>query len=74
MKPYDDPDCECHKIEAAIKLEYPKCDWNLDNACRAWQNRSGELVDNGIEFAPYSDDAYGCTCPTCGRFICGWCV
>jgi len=74
MKPYDDEDCKCYEIEEAINKEFPKCNWNMDDACKAWIERSKVLKDNNIEFKKYSDECYGCTCPTCGRMICGWCV
>jgi len=74
MKPYNDNNCDCHKIEAGINKEFPKADWNIDDACKAWSERSGQLKDNEIDFEAYSDECYGCTCPTCGRMICGWCV
>lgn len=74
MKPYDDPDCKCHAIQDAIKAEFPDCNWNCDDACKAWEERSEELEHNNIEFEPYADERYGCTCPTCGHFVCGWCV
>jgi hypothetical protein len=74
MKPYDDPDCKCHEIEDEIRKKYPDCNWNIDEACSEWIERSKELEVNEIEFEPHSDECYGCTCPTCGRMICGWCV
>lgn len=74
MKPYDDPNCECHKIVEEINKEFPNADWNIDEACTAWNDRKGKLKNNNIEIEAYSDECYGCTCPTCGRFICGWCV
>jgi hypothetical protein len=74
MKPYDDPNCRCHEIEAGINRDYPNANWNCDEACSAWRERSAELKDNGIEFEDYADACYSCTCPTCGRIVCGWCV
>lgn len=68
------PDCLCHEIEAAIRERYPDDDWNMDDACTAWRKHKNKLVDNNIEFDSGSDEAYGCTCPTCGRMLCGWCV
>ncbi len=38
------------------------------------EEQSLSLVDNDIEFDTYTDENYGCTCPTCGRMVCGWCV
>lgn len=67
-------ECKCCDIEKEINEEFPDCDWNCDDACRAWQERSERLEDNEIKFEPYDDENYGCTCPTCGRMICGWCV
>jgi hypothetical protein len=72
MKPYDDEGCPCYKIEAEI--DEISEDWNLGKACDLWSERKHELEDNDIEFEPYSDSWYSCTCPTCGRSICGWCV
>ena len=74
MKPYFDKDCKCYDIEDKINEEFPNSSWNLDNACKAWRERSGDLEDNNIDFEEGSDEYYGCTCPTCGRIICGWCV
>jgi len=74
MKPYDDPDCKCHKIEAEINAKFPNANWNCDAACKEWAKRVEELPSNDIDFEAYSDECYGCTCPTCGRMICGWCV
>ena len=74
MEPYEDQDCKCHEIEAQINRDCPGCDWNIDAACKAWAERSSVLPDNGIEFAPHSDEYYGCTCTACGRMVCGWCV
>jgi hypothetical protein len=58
MEPYDDASCE----------------WNCDACCSAWKKRSDELERNNIEFEPGDDANYACTCPTCGRTVCGWCV
>jgi hypothetical protein len=74
MKPYKDENCECYKLEAEINTKYPKANWNVDSACCMWLEKSKELKGNYIEFAPYANENYGCTCPTCGRMICGWCV
>ena len=74
MKAYDDPECQCRTITAEINEQYPDCNWNCDAACNAWSERRGELKNNHIEFEPHSDECYGCTCPTCGRMVCGWCV
>ena len=74
MKPYDDDNCKCHEIEAEINEANPGCDWNCDACCKAWSERSGDLQDNHIEFDDAADENYGCTCPTCGRMVCGWCV
>jgi hypothetical protein len=67
-------DCKCYQIVLEINEKYPGCDWNCDEACREWQKRSTELEDNEIQFAEFSDERYACTCPTCGRIVCGWCV
>lgn len=74
MKPYEDKNCKCWEVEESINKEFPNCDWNMDEACKAWADRSEGLKDNDIEHEPYSDDVYACTCPTCGRTVCGWCV
>ena len=66
--------CRCEEIENEINEKYPNASWNCDQACSEWQSRQSELEDNNIEFEPYADENYGCTCPTCGRMICGWCV
>ena len=74
MKAYEDKNCGCYKIEKEINEKYPSSDWNNDEVCKEWRKRGGELKDNNIEFEDCSDEYYGCTCPTCGRMICGWCV
>ena len=66
--------CYCYQIEKEIRKKFPSCNWNCDSACKEWNRRKSELKDNNIHFEAGSDDLYGCTCPTCGRFICGWCV
>jgi len=74
MEPYDDNNCQCHKIENEINFKFPNADWNLDSACKEWEILSKDLKDNNIQFRPYSDENYGCTCLTCGRMICVWCI
>ena len=74
MGPYDDETCGCHEIENKINAEFPEANWNLDSACKAWGDRKQGLLNNNIEFTPFSDENYGCTCPSCGRMICSWCV
>lgn len=74
MKPYEDENCKCHEIENEINIKFPQANWNRDKACSTWGERLTELPDNNIEFEAYSNECYGCTCPTCGRKICGWCV
>ena len=74
MKPNEDENCKCHEIEAKIKKKFPNCSWNCDDACNEWNKEVENLEDNNIEFEDYADENYGCTCPTCGRMICGWCV
>lgn len=74
MKPYDDEHCECFEIEESINKKYPEGDWNLDECCEEWRERSSELENNNIEYEDGADECYGCCCPTCGRMICGWCV
>jgi hypothetical protein len=69
-----DVKCKCHAIEDEIRECHPADDWNCDKSCQEWHNRVGELEDKGIEFDDGADENYGCTCPTCGRMICGWCV
>lgn len=66
--------CKCHEIEDEINEKHKGCDWNIDAACSEWIERSKSLHDNNIEFSTGADENYGCTCPTCGRMICGWCV
>lgn len=66
--------CNCYQIEKEIRNEYPDADWNCDDACFEWNDRCKELKNNNIQFEDGADENYGCTCPTCGRFICGWCV
>lgn len=73
MDAYEDENCGCHRIEDEIDAEFPDT-WNCGAACNEWRERSKELKDNGIEFEEYSDSCYSCTCPACGRTICGWCV
>jgi len=72
MKPYEDENCSCHKIEEEINKE--STDWNCGKACDEWHKRSKDLTVNDITFEPFSDENYACNCPTCGRIICGWCV
>jgi len=62
------------RIEDDINEEFPNSDWNMDEACTAWHKRSEKLKYNDIEFLDGSDECYACTCPTCGRIICGWCI
>lgn len=66
--------CKCEEIVKDINKKYPKANWNCDEACQEWKERSSELEDNNIQFDDGSDECYACTCPTCGAFICGWCV
>ena len=74
MEPYEDENCKCHEIEKEIDKKYPDANWNLDEACEEWGNRSVEIEDNDIEFSSYPLECYGCTCSACGRRICGLCV
>jgi hypothetical protein len=74
MNPYHDPDCPCRELVRQIDKDFPGCNWNMDDACAAWAERSKTLKRNPIEYEPYSDENYGCNCPTCGRGVCGWCV
>jgi hypothetical protein len=74
MEPYEDINCECYSIENQINVDYPESNWNCDNACSAWAERSKNLKLKNIEYQPYDDANYACCCPTCGRIICGWCV
>ena len=74
MKPYSDENCKCHEVESEIRERYPECNWNVDDACRAWNEAAPSLENNSIVFEAHSDECYGCTCPTCGRMVCGWCV
>lgn len=72
MKAYNDPKCNCYEIEAKI-LETHN-DWNRGEACKLWQEEKVKLKDNSIEHKVGSNEYYSCTCPTCGRTICGWCA
>ena len=45
--------CRCEAIEEEINREFPNADWNCDEACNAWRERSSELPDVGIEFESY---------------------
>lgn len=74
MKPYESDDCECHIIQKEIDEQHPNAGWNRDAACKLWSERKTELENNDIEFEPHEDAGYGCTCPTCGRLVCGWCI
>ena len=68
-------ECECRALEDRINAEFPEEDWTFrGESCLAWQDRSLDLENNDIEFEPHSDEGYACTCPTCGRVVCGWCV
>jgi len=59
--------CECYGIVNEINKKYPKADWNVDKACKAW--KASGLKGNA---KPKYD--YTCCCPVCGRFVCGWCA
>jgi hypothetical protein len=74
MKAYDDPTCKCQKIIDAINKKHPEADWNYDIACKLWRRLARDLKDNKIKFDDFDDQNYGCNCPTCGNFVCGWCV
>lgn len=74
MEAYQDEKCDCHNLQKEINEKYPDSDWNIDEACVEWNERKKELKDNSIEFEDGTDECYACTCPTCGRYICGWCV
>lgn len=67
-------ECICYQIEREINEKYLDTNWNCDEACYEWRERSKDIPDNGIEFEDYADENYTCTCPTCGRIVCGWCV
>ena len=69
-----DEDCKCYELEQEIDRNNPDCDWNYDNCCAEWNDRVNELEDNNIEFEDGSNENYACTCPNCGRIVCGWCV
>lgn len=64
----------CDEVVNEINKKYPHADWNLDEACAMWRELSENIPDNHIKFDEGSDECYGCTCPACGKFICGWCV
>ena len=74
MLPYEDSECICYKEEAKIRKEYPTADWNMDEACSAWNKVADTIPSNNIEFGQWEEGAFGCTCPSCGRMVCGWCV
>ena len=65
-------DCKCNEILEEINKV--SSDWNLGEACRMWGERKGSLENNNIQFEAYSDECYACTCPSCGKIVCGWCV
>ncbi len=67
-------ECKCFEIEKEINAKFPDCNWNVDKACEEWSARSKELENNHIKFKKFADEYYACTCPTCGRIVCGWCV
>lgn len=64
----------CDELVEKINNKYPDSDWNCDKACNMWRELSPTIPDRNIEFKPYSDESYACTCPNCGEYICGWCV
>ena len=74
MKPFKDEKCICLILEKIVNDRHPECDWNIDNACDLWGKFSNQIINNNIGFDKSSDECYGCTCPRCGRLICGWCV
>jgi hypothetical protein len=68
--------CPCHELMDKIGAEFPDCDGNMDEACEAWLERSADLPNTAPEYDPDDPDTYmtcGCTCPACGREVCGWC-
>lgn len=71
-------DCPCYEIKDKINAMYPNADWNGDEACKKWNSPfMKELLpepDLPIAFDEFADENYACTCPACGRIICGWCV
>lgn len=69
-----DGQCKCDLIVEDINKKFPNCDWNCDLACQEWDKRQHELKDNNIVFEAWSDESLACTCPECGKWICGWCV
>ena len=66
--------CECEIILKEIKKEFPNANFNIDEACEAWNERSKKLKNNNIKIDPDDDHIHACTCPTCGVTICGRCV
>ena len=66
--------CKCYKLEKEINLLYPNTSWDMSNACAMWHEESLKLEDKNIVFERDSDAAYSCTCPTCGRVVCKWCL
>lgn len=68
--------CLCYGIEDKINAMYPDADWNGDEACAKWNKQDGliQLADPPLTFDAFADENYACTCPACGRIICGRCV
>ncbi len=68
-------ECECDQIVEEINKKFPNSDWNMDESCDEWSKRKHELLYNSnIKFEEFSDECYACTCPACGKIICGWCI
>ena len=65
--------CECYEIEDKINKEFPNANWNCDQACDAWHERSDNIRHND-NVEQHEPEDYACNCPNCGRCICGWCV
>lgn len=69
-----DMTCRCYDLEEEINETHPEASWNLDEACEEWKERAKELKESEIPFDTFSDEANPCTCPTCGRVVCRWCL
>jgi hypothetical protein len=66
--------CECEKIVEEINEKYPDVDWDENGACDEWHKKKQKLKNNTIAFEKFGNEELACTCPTCGKIICGWCA
>ena len=65
-----DKKCKCHSIAGDTPMSVGKLDLEF---CKKWDKEEKKLEDNKIIFDISSDEYSACTCPTCGRIVCGWC-